>query len=71
MTLVEDCPEPPGWSGALPDQALPEPPDWLDSPDQPDEPDDLDSVQWLPAVYGQGLPLPPDPWPDWGSSTAA
>ena len=34
-------------------------------------PEDSDSVRWLQAVYGQGLPLPPDPLPDWPTWTAA
>ncbi|MFE4541178.1 DUF222 domain-containing protein [Arthrobacter sp. NPDC056727] len=75
--------EPPIWFSALPGQDIPEPPGWLEPSDWPEPPhhpsgfepleapDYADGVHGLPAVYGLGLPLPPDPWPDWGSSTAA
>ncbi|MFC7850884.1 DUF222 domain-containing protein [Arthrobacter sp. NPDC057388] len=70
-------PEPPDWLDS-PDQ--PDEPDDFDGypglasyrvPESSVAPEDSDSVRWLQAVYGQGLPLPPDPLPDWPTWTAA
>ncbi|MFC7849208.1 DUF222 domain-containing protein [Arthrobacter sp. NPDC057388] len=70
-------PEPPDWLDS-PDQ--PDEPDDFDGypglasyrvPESSVAPEDSDSDRWLQAVYGQGLPLPPDPLPDWPTRTAA